>query len=400
MFVCTAARFRSAAEEMGFGFGGRTEMVWKRQNGGGRNQLEVNEMEIAVAVAGFNLKPSGRVKDEFSVDCDDYGVTVIEANVACEMSELIKQPKIELLEQLRPFNEEEMLTTAQANMAVKVNYFDCGGVAICVSFRHVVVDASAAAYFVRNWAKVASGGSLIDIKDHVVFDCTSIFPSQDVSSLSKSKPDANDEDITKWFVFENSNIAVLQEKIGNRPTRFEALLALLWGAMIDAYAKEDDPTVQLGALIPVNLRRKLNPPLPEQCIGNAVTIGMTAWPTKERAEYNKIVFKFRELMSMVDEYIKNGFRNGWKTCIIDHAAMDRNSAMKVFNCSGTYTLPFYQTDFGWGKPVWFSAGQRSKNNNFVLLDTSDGKGIQVMVRLSKEDMAKFEQDPAILAYAS
>ncbi|TXG63620.1 hypothetical protein EZV62_010614 [Acer yangbiense] len=112
--------------------------------------------------------------------------------------------------------------------------------------------------------------------------------------------------ITKWFVFNNSKIAALQEKIGDRPTRFEALLALLWGAMIDANIKESNnniptPTLQFGALIPVNLRRKLNPALPEQCIGNAITIAMTAWSTKEvRANYNKIVFKARELMSMVD----------------------------------------------------------------------------------------------------
>ncbi|KAK2658365.1 hypothetical protein Ddye_004898 [Dipteronia dyeriana] len=234
------------------------------------------------------------------------------------MSELIKQPKIELLEQLRPFNEEEMLTIAQANMAVKVNYFDYSGIVICVSFRHVVVDASATAYFVRNWAKVASVGSLIDIKNHVVFDCTSIFPSQDVSSMSKGKPDANDEDITKW---------------------------------------------------------KLNPPLPEQCIGNAITIGMTTWPTKKRAGYNKIVFKVREMLSMVEENVKNRFPNGCKNYRIDHAALDRDSAMKVLNFRGTFRLPFYQTGFGWGKPVWFSPGQQLKNNNFVLLDTSDGKGL-------------------------
>ncbi|KAK2651544.1 hypothetical protein Ddye_011400 [Dipteronia dyeriana] len=355
---------------------------------------------------------AGRLKNGFSVDCDDYGVTFIESSVAGGMSELIKQPKIELLEKLRPYNEEEMLK-AQVNLAVQVNHFDRGGVAICVSFSHAIVDACAGAYFVRNWSKVANcGGPLIDIKD-VIFDCNSIFPSQDVSgTLPKHRELVNDQNemimITKWFVFNNSKIAALQEKIGDSPTRFEALLALMWGAMIDANIKESNnsiptATTQFCAIIPINLRRKLNPALSEQCIGNAITIGVTGWPTKElRANYNKIVFKTRELMSMVDEYVKNGFPNGWKNCIINEAAIDRNNtcAMKIFTFSSICRLPFYETDFGWGKPLWVSSAGRGSNNFFVPIDTSDGKGIQVMVTLSEEDMAKFEQDPGILAYAS
>ncbi|KAI9182377.1 hypothetical protein LWI28_024758 [Acer negundo] len=233
---------------------------------------------------------AGRLKNGFSVDCDDYGVPFIEASVAGDMSELIKQPKIELLEQLRPYNEEEMLSS-QVTLAVQVNHFDGGGVAICVYFRHAIADGCAAAHFVRNWSKVANcGGSLIDKKD-VIFDCTSIFPSQDVTGAfsKRNRELANDHEmntIIKWFVFNNSKIAALQEKIGDKPTRFQALLALMWGAMIDANIKEYNnniptPTLQFGAIIPVNLRRKLNPALPEQCIGNPITIGMTAWPTKE-----------------------------------------------------------------------------------------------------------------------
>ncbi|KAK2651547.1 hypothetical protein Ddye_011403 [Dipteronia dyeriana] len=354
---------------------------------------------------------AGRLKNGFSVECDDYGVTFIEASVAGDMSKLIKQPKSELLEQLRPYNEEEMLN-AQVNLAVQVNHFDRGGVAICVSFRHAIVDACAGAHFVRNWSKVANcGGPLIDIKD-VIFDCNSIFPSQDVSGalLKRNRELVNDRNelVTKWFVFNNSKIAALQEKIGDRPTRFEALLALMWGAMIDANIKESNnniptPTTQFGALIPVNLRRKLDSALPEHCIGNVITIGMTGWPTKElRSDYKKIVFKVRELMGMVDEYVKNGFPNGWKNCIINEAAIDRNNtcAMKIFTFSSICRLPFYETDFGWGKPLWISLAQGGLNNTFVPIDTSDGKGIQVMVTLSEEDMAKFEQDPGILAYAS
>ncbi|KAL5751856.1 hypothetical protein ACOSQ2_022363 [Xanthoceras sorbifolium] len=345
---------------------------------------------------------AGRVKDDFSVCCDDYGATFIEAKVAGDMSELIKQKDVELLEQLRPYDAEEM-STAEVNLAVQVNYFDCGGVAVCVSFRHVIADASAAAYFVKNWAAVACGGN--DIKD-VIFDSTSIFPSQDGSGISKTNHRAirtmSKETVTKWLVFDNSKVAALQEKIGGRPTRYETLLALMWGAMIDAKEEidESNPT-QFAAIIPVNLRKKMNPPLPEKCIGNAVTLGMTYWPEKEKGDYKKIVCRAREVMSMVDDYAKTGIKNGWMNCIRNEAVRDKKcTSTRLFTFSSMCRLPLYETDFGWGKPVWFSISERMNVDTFVPLDTSDGKGIEVMVGLSKEDMANLEQHPAILAYAN
>ncbi|KAK2649363.1 hypothetical protein Ddye_016852 [Dipteronia dyeriana] len=112
---------------------------------------------------------AGCIKNGFSVDWDDYGVTFNEASVAGDMSKLIKRQKIELLEQLRPYNKEDMLS-AQVNLANQVNHFDRGRVAICISIRHAIADACAVAHFVRNWSKVANcGGSLIDVKD-VIFD--------------------------------------------------------------------------------------------------------------------------------------------------------------------------------------------------------------------------------------
>ncbi|KAH7565911.1 hypothetical protein JRO89_XS08G0037600 [Xanthoceras sorbifolium] len=345
---------------------------------------------------------AGRVKDDFSVCCDDYGATFIEAKVAGDMSELIKKEDVVLLEQLRPYDAEEM-SNAQVNLAVQVNYFDCGGVAVCVSFRHAIADACAAAYFVKNWATVACGGN--DIKD-VIFDSTSIFPSQDVSGISKTNHqamrDISKETITKWLVFDNTKIAALQEKIGGRSTRYEALLALMMGAMIDAKEELDESNLtQFGAIIPVNLRKKMNPPLPEKCIGNAITLGMTYWTTKEKGDYNKIVSKAREVISMVDDYAKADIKNGWMNCIRNEAARDKKcTSTRLFTFTSICRLPFYETDFGWGKPVWFSISERMNVNTFVPVDTCDGKGIEVMVGLSKEDMANLEQHPAILAYAN
>ncbi|KAL5857801.1 hypothetical protein ACOSQ3_005259 [Xanthoceras sorbifolium] len=347
---------------------------------------------------------AGRVKDGVSVDCDDYGATFVEAKVAGDMSELLKQPEMELLGQLRPYNPEEMLR-AQVNLAVQANYFDCGGVAISFYFRHVIADGPAAANFIKNWGKVACGAD--DIKD-VVFDFTSSsFPPQ-ISSF-KITPQAIDnlskEPVSKRFVFDGSKIAALREKIGNQATRFEAVTALIWGAMMASSKEERDHEsnnrTQFAIIFAINLRKKMNPPLPEQCMGSVCTLGMTYWPTQETFNYNKLAGKVHGLIGIVDDYVRKGFENGWLNLIMDYSGIDpKSSETRTISVSSFLRHPFYEADFGWGKPIWVSISSELLKDTFNLLDISDGKGVEAWVGLSKEHMAKFEQDPGILAYAS
>ncbi|KAF9610458.1 hypothetical protein IFM89_022422 [Coptis chinensis] len=59
---------------------------------------------------------------------------------------------------------------------------------------------------------------------------------------------------------------------------------------------------------------------------------------------------------------------------------------------------FYIADFGWGDHIWVSPVNPFKNV-LVLMDTKNGEGIEAWVTLDAEDMAKFETDPELLAYA-
>ncbi|KAJ4712519.1 Transferase [Melia azedarach] len=182
---------------------------------------------------------AGRLKDDFSIDCDDSGVTFIETHVAIRMSEVLKTTdQMDMLEKLLPFNPNEKVST-DVNLAVQLNYFDCGGLAICVCFRHIIADASAAAYFVKNWSEVACGSS--DGIEDVIFDSTSIFPPHELTrkiftSLRNKRPSV--EFTRKRFVFDGNKIAALREEIKSirpsldPPTRFEAVAALIWGALI------------------------------------------------------------------------------------------------------------------------------------------------------------------------
>ncbi|KAL5769640.1 hypothetical protein ACOSP7_013794 [Xanthoceras sorbifolium] len=364
---------------------------------------------------------AGRVKDCFSVECGDYGVTFIEAQVTGKIFEVLQQQEIDLLKMLVQRNHEESSTTQGNNVAVQINYFDCGRVAIAVGFRHAVADATTAANFIKSWATISRGGN--DIKN-VIFDCTSIFPPIDFSvSTISTAASSSTETIIKRFVFEGSNIAELQDTIGKgrSTTRFEAVSALIWSAIIAAKTATNESTTgeEFHAIIPVSLRKKMmNLPALEQCIGNIITLAIATWTplTEEKIaiDYKRLAGKVRESISRVNEQaceqacadddddIIGSKLLKMRDRVFASDAAKSNEKRLVF-LSSVCGLPFYEADFGRGEPIWMTCVRdqsRAVINEAILLDTKDGKGIEACVRLPAVDMTKFEQHPAILAYAS
>nr|TKR65681.1 hypothetical protein D5086_0000319150 [Populus alba] len=177
---------------------------------------------------------AGRIKDGFSVDCNDDGAEFIEARVA-------------------------------GNDAVQVNYFNCGGVAISICIWHAVADASTLATFVNCWAAISRDPN--NVIDEVVFDCTTLFPPQDLSSFSLHsfvKEDVSSEIVMKRFLFDGSKLASLRDEVGNgpyldRPSRFIAVSTLILTAMMTV-TRENEAMQINAATIAVDLRRRLKPP--------------------------------------------------------------------------------------------------------------------------------------------
>ncbi|XVE62596.1 hypothetical protein DITRI_Ditri06bG0131000 [Diplodiscus trichospermus] len=217
----------------------------------------------------------------------------------------LEDPEIEVLQQLLPCNPLQHLppqsesSTDQVMLAVQINGFACRGMAIGVCISHAIADTSAAAHFLKLWAAVACGDEKID---------------QGTAALRNEMGD---------------------EMNSYRPTRVEAVTALIWEALMAATAENGGNSPILAVAKAVHLRKRMNPPLPQQCIGNC------SW------------------------------------------------------CR----FPFYEIDFGWGKPILYQSGLKIYRLGYFL-DTSDGDGIEAWITLSKAEMAKLEQRPGILAYAT
>ncbi|VVB01212.1 unnamed protein product [Arabis nemorensis] len=117
-----------------------------------------------------------------------------------------------------------------------VTFFGSGsGVAVSVSFSHMVCDASSMLTFLTNWATTAAKGKSTD---PIHFAETTIFPPPPHVSLQSSSVPRNIVNLTSKFVtnrfvrvFESSKIAELKRKAASEtvpvPTRVEAISALV-----------------------------------------------------------------------------------------------------------------------------------------------------------------------------
>ncbi|WRX17767.1 hypothetical protein QQP08_010254, partial [Theobroma cacao] len=318
---------------------------------------------------------AGRVRDSFTIECKDEGVIYIEAQVACDITRDGSAAAI------LPCDLGETLPESSARdqvmLAIQVNFFACGGMAICASVSHVVADASAAASFVKSWAAIACGADRID---GVIYDCASLFPPQDLSdywkdvskNLNMLTPEGNL--VTKRFLFDGANIAALRKKIGNgqcfyHPSRFEAVSALIWSAMIATATKNNDQTFA-RASVTVNLRRRMNPPLPQQCIGNIVHMTTSEQLTVNKLNLNSLAGKIHECIRKVDDdYVRELHADNAYINIVRSAVEGFNKDL-MFGFTSWCRFPFYETDFGWGKPIWLGTALRFNRAAFFL-DTRD-----------------------------
>ena len=93
---------------------------------------------------------SGNIKDNLFILEFDMGVPFLEARVNCSMSEFLKHLETDLLSLFvlyHAFCKETNTTIGQ--MAVHLNPFDCGGIAIGLSCSHKVADATTASIFLH-----------------------------------------------------------------------------------------------------------------------------------------------------------------------------------------------------------------------------------------------------------
>ncbi|XP_031123436.1 salutaridinol 7-O-acetyltransferase-like [Ipomoea triloba] len=362
---------------------------------------------------------AGRVKeDKLTIECNDEGVEFIVADVAEIMSCLLENPEMEKIKLLIPIGKVyEPQPVGKALVAVQVNRFSCGGIGFGVSVSHAIADASAVAIFFETWASI-NRGCAVNGNGFISDQSTILFPPlTDTSAIERSVKMAAEaveqegkDMIVKRFVVPAKAIAQLREELickknnkrsHQRPSRTEALTALVWAAVINATPQTQ--TVQLSCM--VNLRSRMEPPLPPNCLGSlayGATVHCEAAKDGTVVTAVQLVEKIRDSLRAVND---GAARKIYGEGGLLRAAFARGHEMVRNKDSSTTTLytssllrqPYYEVDFGWGKPRLVV--NLLKNSTVLFLDTIGG-AVEVWMGLPKEVMHALMQNRHFLTYVS
>ncbi|XP_031111823.1 stemmadenine O-acetyltransferase-like [Ipomoea triloba] len=356
---------------------------------------------------------AGRIKDGSTIECNDEGADFVRANVTnCDLGEFLRHPKLEDIRQLLPLDPyPNAIHPAHPMLAVQLNRFRCGGTAVAFCIWHGLGDAGAMMGLFNTLAAINRGEGPINPAGLIV-DASAIFrPGNLVSSpvtplLFKNQGKYS----SKRFVFSKQDIERLRNNYYHPsehrrcPSRVVALSAFIWAAVIRAILPSN-PNLKTHLLTNVvNLRKKLNPPFPSQCLGNINQAVAARWESEAdgggRVTAGFLVGRVAEAIDKVtDDYMREMHaEGGYIRAILNFSKAALWDEIKTLSISSMCNIPFSQVDFGWGKPIWIGLGHM-REDLVIFLDAEDG-GVEVWIGLTEEVMCNLDKDMEFNAYVS
>ena len=345
---------------------------------------------------------AGRVKSNLYIDCNDEGVYYVEAKVDCQLHEFLEDP---IPAELNKFLPCALDDGNELPAIVQVTLFSCGGIAVGLGISHKVADGLSFFVFLNTWAAIARGESNIASP---LFDSAKLFPPKALTGFEPRTGIVKENIVAKRFVFDASAITALRAKYtdntsiehATRPTRIEALSAFIWSRFMASTQPKSEPNKIYTLLHAINLRTRLDPPLPNNYFGNISRIAISVPSMDADNRCSDIVNQVRNSIREVNEdYVKKLQESeGHLNFMKERAASISKGEVVPFSFTSLCRFPIYEADFGWGKPVWVGSARLTFKNLVTFFDTNSGNGIEAWVNLKEKDMAKFERDEEFLTY--
>ncbi|KAK9113528.1 hypothetical protein Syun_020325 [Stephania yunnanensis] len=356
---------------------------------------------------------AGRIKDEYHIDCNDDGVKFVHARVRhLSLSQALSPLRLEGMTQFFPRDQTEEGEV----LGIQVTFFECGGVAVGVYLSHKIADAQSICTFALGWASTAKFGSAV-LRPR--FDLASVFPSIKLPPSLEAYIEAPTENcVDRVFRFEASKIAELKAKAkaydeDEDPSKMMAVSAFLWSvfaAMGCGKIKGNNNPIRgrhCMLYMPVFLSGRV-PDLHQHTMGNLFVNPLTPpmAPPIDLSAMPELVEALRDLVRKVDEGGIVKRRDGGELVKMmevlieaSNKACDSEGELELYEAS-SWEFPFYDADFGWGRPAWVGIVNTTYPNIVICMHTKSGDGIDATITLSEKDMAEFESMPELLEYAT
>ncbi|KAK4424636.1 Anthranilate N-benzoyltransferase protein 1 [Sesamum alatum] len=343
---------------------------------------------------------SGRLE----IDCNSAGVGFVVASSECSLDELgdfvypnlgFRQLAVQTLDNLGPDVEQPLCV-------IQVTSFKCGGFSMGSSLNHVLLDGASAEIFSENLATQAFDDKplvIIPCNDrhllaarlppHVEFPHPEFFKPNLPTIFGPSVFDCKREELD-YTTFNLTSTAInylknkAKESISSTTTKitsFNVVAALMWRCKAlsnDAEYNKDRVSTLLNF---VDLRSRLNPPLPNSYCGNAVLLAYSSATCEdvEKWPFSKLVEMVAEGPNRVtDEYAKS---------VIDWLEINKGLPCGEYVVSSWLRMRFDRVAYPWGKP--FHSGPVVSHRKDICWIFPGVDGVNTLVSLPAKEMERF-----------
>ncbi|CAI0459393.1 unnamed protein product [Linum tenue] len=347
-------------------------------------------------------------REKLAVSCYEQGAVFVEAEADFAMQdieEMVRRDPSKLVDLVyddgihgnaKPLPQCPLLVA-------QVTKLKCGGFVLGTCISHCIGDGFTAMEVVNSWAEIARGLSI------------SMLPNLDKSSLLPRNPprvefhhpeftkienrsssafnDFSKENMVhRVFHFNREFIKELKSKamedgVLSKCSTFECLTTFIWIARSKALNMVGDQESKL--MVPVNVREKMDPPLPKGYLGNGIAVACTI--SKARDLNNE---PFSTTVGLVQDAIKMVTNASVRSSIDCHELHGNVHSFAHTMLATTWSrIPFCTTDFGWGDAI-FMAPVALPVDEMVIFFQDNGKehygDMVVYVALPESTMETFQ----------
>ncbi|KAL2935614.1 Anthranilate N-benzoyltransferase protein 2 [Bienertia sinuspersici] len=364
--------------------------------------------------------------NEIEIECNAQGVLFVEAETPHLLSDLgdgVDLIKIdsELRKKVVPTWDYSKGLSSIPLLMVQFTRFKCGGVCLGVARHHHICDGTAYTYFIQSWSRIARGLQLSTLPVHDRSCIQQLTPRRPPKSTSTTwsmthlchpyhQPTPEGVHVCnkaatmeRFFTLSRSQIDALKleaassaDEEGYKLSTYEVVAGHIWRCVSKVRRLPNEQHVKL--YIPVDARSRFkNPTPPKGYFGNLIFFAaciakvedITCKPLCYAAS------KIHEALQRMkdEEYLKSA---------IDYLE-SKDEPLVVIKGGDSVTcpnllinswvrIPFYEADFGSGKPKFFGNGGVRREGLCFLVPTPNGDdGFSLMINLYKVHMALFEK---------
>ncbi|GKB91295.1 transferase, chloramphenicol acetyltransferase-like domain protein [Tanacetum coccineum] len=214
------------------------------------------------------------------------------------------------------------------------------------------------------------------------------------------------EDISSKYIrmilsFTESEISKLKAKAtakGNICTKYyskvQLVSSILWKAFIDVDRATNNIPKNYILLQPVSLRGKMASLIPKNSCGNIFGFCATEAGNAETSEELADLF-YNNVKKTINNFsnVSHSSEDGQMTILNYVTLKDVNiqESTHMITVTSWCKFPFYEADFGFGKPTWAAPGSVALQNSACLMDDAQGNEVDAHFLVEAENVPYFER---------